>query len=302
MRSARGQKPDRGIDPRKNGAQGGAGIKERETHMRKHLTLTMGIALALAIGVGSLAMASGNTDNTQTMKVTVSPSKVSKTKFELAKMDSLTTTGTTASGAFAITPVDGATIFYDKNIKFDVKGVPTCKNTAAFQASDTTGAKALCQSSIVGKGFSDVQVAGDPAAANTLSATITAFNSKPATSGPNKGKPVLLLHTYVSALGQTTVLVGTLFHVNSGAYGWRLNVVVPPLPAATAATNFDVKIAPKTTTTGKGKHRVKHFYVSARCPAGKWQFKGRFHYTSDPSAPAKSGSLQASSTQNCKGT
>jgi len=269
--------------------------------MRKHLTLTLALALALAVGVASLAFASGNTQNTQKMKVTVSPSKgLSKTKFKPGKLRSVTTTGTTATGAFALTPVDSATIFYDKNIKFDSKGLPTCVNSTAFKASDTIGAKAMCRSSMLGTGHADVQVAGDPKPANKLSATITAFNGKPTTSGPNKGKPVILLHTYVQALGQTTVLVGTLFHV-SGQFGYKLQVIVPPLPAATATTVFDVSVSHKPVTTGKGKHKVTHNYVSERCPNGKWKFKGTFHYKSDPTAPtSRSGSLPAASTQTCK--
>ena len=71
---------------------------------RKHLVWVMGLALAL--GVSAIAMAAGNTDNTQSMAVTVTPSKQSKNKFGNAKLRSLTTTGSTTTGAFAITPVD----------------------------------------------------------------------------------------------------------------------------------------------------------------------------------------------------
>ena len=95
---------------------------------RKHLIWVLGLALAL--GVSAVAVGAGNTNNTQTMDVTVTPSKQTASKFGNVKLRSLTTTGSTTTGAFAITPISGdpgAVIFYDRDIKFDNKGLPTCK-------------------------------------------------------------------------------------------------------------------------------------------------------------------------------
>jgi hypothetical protein len=264
---------------------------------RKHLVWVLGLALAL--GVSAVAVGAGNTDNTQEMAVTVTSSKQSKTKFGNVKLRSLTTTGTTASGNFAITPVDKATIYYDKDIKFDTKGLPQCSKSLA--GLTTAQAKARCGKAIVGKGAAVVKIAGNPAVPDTAT-SITAFNGKPV-----GGKPVILLHVYSETLGTSAVqvLVGKLNKIK-GKYGWRLDVTVPQLPAGTATTIFDVTVTHKPWTTKKTVrrhgHRVtvktKHLYVSAKCSHGKWFYKGTFHYSSN-GGPDKSGSLPASNSQNC---
>ena len=131
------------------------------------------------------------------------------------------------------------------------------------------------------------------------STDITAFGGK-----PKNGHPVLLLHVYSPTLGvdAVQVLVGVLFKINSGKYGWKLDVTVPQLPFGTAATTFDVTVQHKPWVTKKHKtiHRggrtirktikTKHYFASAKCSHGKWFYKGTFHYTSN-SGPSRSGSL-----------
>jgi len=264
---------------------------------RKHLIWVLGLALAL--GVSAVAVGSGNTDNTQEMTVTVTSSKQPKNKFGNAKLRSLTTTGTTGSGTYAITPVDRAVIFYDKDIKFDTKGLPQCSKSLA--GLTTAQAKATCGKAIVGKGQAVVKITGDPALPDTPT-DITAFNGK-----PSGGKPVILLHVYSESLGTSNVqvLVGKLIKT-SGKYGYKLDVTVPQLLAGTATTIFDVTVQHKPWTTRKTVRRhgrkvtvkTKHYYVSAKCSHNKWLFKGTFHYKSN-GGPAKEGSLPASSSQRC---
>lgn len=255
--------------------------------MRKHLVWVLG--LALAISVTAIASGANNTQNTQKMAVTLKPGKGGKTTFKRNSLRSLTTTGSTATGAFAITPVTKAQIFYDSDIKFDTKGLPVC--TANITGTTTAAALAACASSKVGTGKAVVKIAGDPASPDT-SAVITAFNGKPI-----GGKPVILLHTRVDAIASTTVLVGTLNKVG-GKFGWRLDVVVPPLPAATATTIFDVTVDHKPVKVGK----VNHTYVSAKCSHKNktWAFKGTFTYKSDPGDPTpNAGSITVGSSQKC---
>ncbi len=269
---------------------------------RKHLIWVVG--LALAVGISAVAAGAGNTLNTQEMAVTASPSKQSKTKRGNVKLRSVTTTGTTGSGAYAITPVDHAVIYYDKDIKFDSKGLPQCRKN--LNATTTAQAKAVCPKAIVGKGKAVVKIAGDPAAPDTAT-DITAFGGK-----PKNGHPILLLHVYSETLGvdAVQVLVGELFKINSAKYGWKLDVTVPQLPFGTAATIFDVTVQHKpwvtkrTKTIHRGKRtirktiRTKHYFSSAKCSHGKWFYKGTFHYTSN-SGPSRSGSLLATDQQAC---
>lgn len=258
--------------------------------MRKHLVWALG--LALAVGVSAIAYGANTTQNTQKMKVTLTPNKGGKTKGKFVSLRSLTTTGTKTSGTYALTPVSKAQIFYDKDIAFDTKGLKTC-DSATIQGTTTAAALAACGPAKVGKGQAVVQIAGDPAPANTVSAVITAFNGK-----PKGGKPVILLHTRVDAIASTTVLVGTLNKIKAGKFGWRLDVVVPPLPAATATTIFDVTVKHSPVKVGKRKHT----YVTAKCSHKnrKWAFKGKFTYKSDPIAPPAAGSITVTSSQGCK--
>jgi len=207
--------------------------------------------------------------------------------FVRGKLRSTTVTGcqSPCSGSGAIKPVTKAQIFYDKNIKFDSKGIPTC-NSSQLQSTTTAQAKAACGSAQVGSGQAKVQVGGDPNPANTVPAVITAFNGK-----PNGAKPVILLHTRVDALGSTQVLVGTVNRV-SGRYGYRLDVVVPPLPLNTAATLFDVTVSHSPTHVGGTRHN----YISEKCgDANKtWDYKGTFTY-SGGQAP-----ITVTDTQKCR--
>jgi hypothetical protein len=265
--------------------------------MRKHLIWVLG--LALAVGVSAVAMGSGNTLNNQIMAVTVSPNKVPKNKFANTKLRSVTTTGSTSTGPYAITPVDKAVIYYDKDIKFDTAGLPQCKQSLANLT--TAQAKAKCGNAIVGKGNATVKIAGDPSGPDVIT-DITAFNGKPV-----GGKSVILLHVYSAALGTTNVQVLTgILNKISGKYAWRLDVTVPQLIAGTATTVFDVTVQHKPTVTKKTVRRhgrkvtvkTRHLYVSAKCSHGKWNYKGTFHYASN-GGPARSGSLPASASQPC---
>ncbi len=256
--------------------------------MRKHLVWVLG--LALAVGVSAIAFGANTTQNTQKMKVTLKPAKGGKTTYKQVSLRSLTTTGTKTTGTYALTPVSKAQILYDKDIKFDTKGLKTC-DSSKITGTTTAAALAACGNAKVGKGKAVVQISGNPAPANTVSAVITAFNGK-----PKGGKPVILLHTRVDAIASTTVLVGTLNKIK-GKYGWRLDVVVPPLPAATATTIFDVTVTHKPVKVGG----VKHTYISAKCSHKNktWAFKGLFTYKSDPLAPPAGGTIPATSKQKC---
>jgi hypothetical protein len=225
--------------------------------------------VALVVGITGVASAT----NTQTMEVTVTPSKVPKNNFRAGKLRSKTVTGckSPCGGAGAIKPVTKAQIFYDKDVKLDSTGIKQCK-TSQIENTTTAQAKAKCPASLIGSGQAKVKVGGDPNSGD-VNAVITAFNGQPA-----GGKPLILLHTRVDAIGQTTVLRGTLNNVG-GKYRYRLDVVVPPLPLNTATTLFDVTVQHTVKVGG-----VKHVYISERCSASNktWDYKGTFTYSGAP--------------------
>ena len=237
--------------------------------MRRKLVGVTAVAVALAVGLAGSA--SGT--NTQTMDVIVTPTKLPKNKLAPATLESKTITGCKApcGGPGAIKPVTRATIYYDHNSGYDTTGIPTCK-VQQIENTTTQQAKAACAPAMIGSGQAKVKVGGDPNSGD-VSAVITAFNGQ-----PQGGKPLVLLHTRVDAIGQTTVLRGTLNNV-SGKYGFRLDVVVPQLPLNTAATLFDVKVARTTHKGGK-----THHLITGRCgDANRIEdFKGTFQYAGAP--------------------
>jgi hypothetical protein len=246
--------------------------------MKKQLSLVGILAIAFALGTAGIAAAT----NTQTMKVTISPSKAPKQNRVGAAVTVLTTTGTDGS---TVTPTTRVVLAFDNDIDFFTTGYKQCKESQ-LQNKTTAQAKSACGAAQIGGGTANVAVGGDPA--NTVSATITAFNGT--VSG---GKPVILLHSFAPSLGFTSVLKGVLF-VGQGQYGHLLNVAVPELPFGTAITRFQTRVSKTFNYKGKTRH-----YVSARCFDGnhKWNYKGTFAYK----APEPTQNLFSAQTCQVKG-
>jgi hypothetical protein len=250
--------------------------------MRKHLVWVL--ALALAVGVAAVAMGA----NTQGIKVQVGPAKVAnlpKKNLKTTIMRTITTTNCVqpCSGAGAIKPVTKAQVWFDNDIVFNTKGIPTCPKNKLLGTTPEQ-AKANCPKAVVGSGQAIVGIAGDPSPGAQVTSPITAFN------GPKKGgKDVIFLHVRTDAIASTIVLTGVLNKVK-GDYGNRLDVAVPPLPAGSATKVFDVSV-------GGGLVTQKHVhYVSAHCGDSNktLNFKGKFTYSGGE--PTKN----VSSTQKCK--
>jgi hypothetical protein len=241
------------------------------------------------------------------MDVTITPSKQKKGKYGNVKLRSVTTTGSTTTGPYAITPIagdPGAIIYYDKDVKFDNKGLAKC-SLSQLEGTLPQVAQQRCSKAQVGTGQLTVGFAGSPDPLAETGGSILAFN------GPTKnGHPILYLHVRVPALANTTILTATLLKVKSGKYGWRLNVKVDPLPNGAAAKVFDVTVGRKPWVTKRTKIirrgnrtirktiRTKHFYVAAKCSDPKWDYKGRFIYKSN-GGPVRSGSLNTTDSQPC---
>jgi hypothetical protein len=184
--------------------------------------------------------------------------KLNSSKFKPAKINVETTTtnsadpsGTDANNCAATATncparTQTATIFFDKNIKFNTKAVKFCKQDLTGTTTDE--AKDACPKSIIGHGSGKVVVPGF----GTFDAVVTAFN------GAKKNK--LILHSRVDALLQTVLLPGSLKDA-SGGFGRKLVVQVPALPANAVITDFATSVKKKN-------------YVTAKC-------KGKMNYSSD---------------------
>src|SRR5512133_91562 len=200
--------------------------------MRKHLIWVLGLAVALvSVGLASAA------PNTQTITGKISPKKLPK-KGKAAPVSLFTDVSSTNSGnPFSLpNPTTLSKVDFDKDIKYQQKGLPTCDPTQFTSATTTAQAKSACGDSVVGGGSSQIAIPTGPSTPPlNVTATVTAFNGK--------GK-TLILHTYNSLSGAQTLVgkIGPPAGAGS-AYGTTLTVPVPPLAGGTAViTEFNTKV------------------------------------------------------------
>lgn len=229
--------------------------------MRKLFVLGLTAVLALAIA------SPGFGANTQTIDATFSPKKLDKFKYTGGKINVLTTTGDPDGD---IAAAQRAKVFFDDDLLFFTKGVPTCL-PGQIEGKTAAAARAVCSKAMVGSGNGQVAPAGNPnSPLGLLSAVVTAFNGK-----PKNGKPVILLHTYEPQVtGDSKVLIGTLKNA-TGDFGKVLDVIIPEFPGGTAITRFEVTVQKKFKFRGRTRN-----YVSARCNDNnrKLNYKGTFFF------------------------
>ena len=153
--------------------------------MRKHLIWVL--ALAAAIAVSGIAVA----ENTQTIKATATPNKLPKKgKPKGLALNVITTTNDSDGDVDA---ADRAQVFFDDNLFFFTRGIPTCEKSQV-EGKTTAQAKAACGPAQVGAGAATVGIGGNPDA--KAEAVVTALNGK-----PQGTKPTILLHSFVESLG-----------------------------------------------------------------------------------------------------
>lgn len=228
--------------------------------MRKHLVWILG--LALAIGISSVAVSAVQ----HTVKAKVAPAKQKKRAYGAASLNFTTASTCTESPSCTLNPANRVRVYIDDDLKLNSRGLAKC-NPDSLENTTTAQARAMCRSSMVGKGSSVAYIAGRKDAQAT--GTGTGFN------GPRRGgRPTLIVHNFVPALGRTVVLVG-LLKPGTGDFGTILDVNVPPLQFNTALASFQLKIQRSFRFKGKTRH-----YVAARCfdRNRTWNFKGRDDY------------------------
>jgi len=254
--------------------------------MRKHLVWILAVAGAVsAVGVASAADTSGQ--NASFLKIKVSPTKLSKTKFKPAKLFVDTSTinksnpsATPTNPGLSPVPTTHVSLKFDKDIKFTTTGLKQCSVSKVKNAS-TQQARHACASSKIGQGSAFACVVGGAANAPCTPATqggvgfkqtVSAFNGK-----PKGGKPTIVLHSWSAGLPVPTVLVGT---INRKSNGTVLDVPLPPAVYNLATiTDFRTTVQRKYTAKVHGKKKTFN-YVTARCSDKKMTLSGKFTYKS----------------------
>jgi hypothetical protein len=228
--------------------------------MRKHLIWALGLALALAsVGIATAA------PNNQTIDAKVQPSNLPSSGAGKPIKLTVDVASTNSGNPFQVpNPTTRAKVDFDKDVKYQQKGFPTCDTSGFTSATTTAQANNECGDAKIGTGSSAIQV---PTASGApplqVAATVTVFNGK--------GKGIILF-TYNSLSG-ATVLNGKIKNSDAGGpYGLMLDVTVPPLAGGTAVIQqFDATV--KKTYNFQGKKRS---ILSSLCKGGNIKFQARF--------------------------
>ena len=246
--------------------------------MRKHLIWVLGL-MGLAVALIGATIAQG-VANTQTITGSVAPKKLPKSGAKAPVSVNIDVASTNSGNANNIPNATTlALVDFDKDMKFQQKGLPTCDPTQFTAASTTQQAKDACSDSLIGGGASKIQVpstTGGPPI--NIAATVTAFNGK---------HNSVVLFTYNTLSGAQT-LVGQLGKGPAG-YGTTLTTPVPKLAGGSAVIqDFQTKVKKIYHHGGK-----KLSLVSSSCKSKKIKFQARF--TDD-----QGNTAVATSVQKCK--
>ena len=122
--------------------------------MRKHLVWVLG--LALAIGIANVAVGANFQKITGDVQAEHEP--VQDQVYKPGSINVITETGDNDGN---VSPATRAQVFFDDDLRFFTKGVPTC-DAAKLTNTTTAQAKARCGNAQVGAGAATVALAGNP--------------------------------------------------------------------------------------------------------------------------------------------
>jgi hypothetical protein len=231
--------------------------------MRKHLIWVLGLVVALgSVAIASIASA---VPNTQEIVATVAPKKLPPKKRAPISLN-VNVFATNPGNAQQIpNPTTLALVDFDKDVKFQQKGYPTCDPSQFGSQSTTQDVKDACPDAIVGSGTATVVLKSGPG--------LPPLTVHAETVGANVKGDKVLLHSYTKEAGGVP-LVGVFKKSTGGSkFGEMLSTVVPPLAGgAGVITQFQLK----TKKISYKFHGKKLAIVSSKCSDKKLDFQARF--------------------------
>jgi hypothetical protein len=233
--------------------------------MRKHLIWVLGLAVAVSsVVLASFAFAA---PNTQTIEGKLGKKKLPPDKRVAISMTTDVSSTNPSNPNQIPFPTTFARVDFDKDIKIQQKGYPTCDVSQFGAASTTQDVKDECGDSIVGSGDATIKV---PTATGAPPLTVEAE-----TIGANVAGHKILLHSYNSLSGGQPLLGTFVKSPNSVGpkYGTTLNVPVPPLAGGTAVITAFGLVSDKIAYNNGGKRLA---IISSKCSDKKINFQARF--------------------------
>ncbi|MBK5219565.1 MAG: hypothetical protein JJE35_07250 [Thermoleophilia bacterium] len=249
--------------------------------MRKYLMVLMALGALIAVSVGSIASAEPPTKTCVgnlcfEANGGFSPKALPKNK--------LAPIALTASGKIRMS--DGShppalkevLVETDKNGAINVKGFPKC-TSGKLQSQDTSHAKAICKSAIIGEGKTDVEIAFPESKVVPVKSDLIVFNG-----GFSGGTTTLYIHAYITVpVPAAIVTTLKIKKISKGRYGLHTTATVPKIAGGSGSvTSFSLKIDKKFTYKGK-----KVSVLTAKCPDGKLQAKATAIFADGTKATAE---------------
>lgn len=252
------------------------------TRTKRIAGLVGALSIATTVAVSGLAAADSVEQNgvSQYVELEIKPSKLpkKKTKKTSAKDVSLfTEVGITSDDPVNKVPsANKVVLTYDKDIKFNRKGVPTCDENSVA-ALNNEQAKSECKKSLVGTGDATATCTPSEDPPSIPGVKVAAFNTKQG----------ILLHSDANLGGNSTITL-----IPGVLKGNEITFTVPPLAGGACS------IVTFGATLGKGEINKKYSdYIAGTCKDKKLTVDGEFSYNANPQGV---NSLSPSDTQKCK--
>lgn len=252
------------------------------TRTKRIAGLVGALSVATAISVSGLAAADSVEQNgvSQYVELEIKPSKLPKkaTKKNPAKDVSLfTEVGIESDDPVNKPPsANKVVLTYDKDIKFNRKGVPTCDENSVATLNNAQ-AKSECKKSLVGTGSATATCGPSENPPDIGDVKVAAFNT-------SQG---ILLHSDANLGGTSTITL-----IPGALKGNEITFTVPPLAGGACS------IVTFGATLGKGEVNKKYSdYIASTCKDKKLTVDGVFTYNANPQGVS---SLSPSDTQTCK--
>jgi hypothetical protein len=236
------------------------------TRTKRIAGLVGALSIATAISVSGLAAADSVEQNGVSQYVTldISPTKLPKKhdKKKPKAVSLFTEVGISSDDPINKVPsANKVVLTYDKDIKFNRKGVATCDENSIATLNNEQ-AKSECKDSLVGTGAATATCGPSEDPPDIPGVKVAAFNT------PNG----IVLHSDANLGGNSTITL-----IPGNLKGQEITFTVPPLAGGACS------IVTFNATLGKGQVDKKYKnYISGACKDKQLTVDGVFTYNSNP--------------------
>ncbi len=239
--------------------------------MRKHLICAIAVGAALAAIFVASALARPHVIRSENLFLKddggIFPSRLPKySQMPIsARIDAeIGTTDGTHPPAVKTLDID-----FDKSIRVNARGLPSCRKSQLL-ARSTVAAKKACPNAIVGSGEGEVEVALPEQEPFAATGPIVLFNG-----GIHGGTTLLFVHAYVNVPAPTAVIAMVkITRIHRGHYGIHTVSRIPAIVGgAGSVIRFKLTIGRKFTYKGK-----RESYLTASCPTGVYYTEGNIFF------------------------